>query len=106
MAAAAVHAPFVGLYMLVVPALDPPLTNNRPSGKLVVPGQNILWLVSLINLSVAVFVAGSNSVEYVLPAVLVKSKRLSADHISTLPFGRFAAADGTKVSATGADHIA
>jgi len=45
--------------MLVLPLDRPPFTRMRPSGRLLVPGQNMSWPVSLTRRSVIVPVAVS-----------------------------------------------
>src|SRR5688572_16320889 len=89
------QVPLLGSKMLVVPAVRPPLTRMRPSGRLAVPGQNMSWLVSFTSRSVEVPVAGSKVIVYVRPVSLPKAKRSSADHSKIFPSGRFAADTGT-----------
>src|SRR3712207_4307852 len=91
--------------MLVFAPSEPPFTRMRPSGRFVVPGQNMSWPVFETSVSVAVSVAGSNSAVYVLPDPF-QFVRLNDDHSSTLPFGNPAAATGTMGVGMTADHFA
>ena len=60
-AAAVVQLLVLGLKRLVLLLDRPPLTRMRPSGRLLVPGQNMSWPVSETSLSVTPPVLGSNS---------------------------------------------
>jgi hypothetical protein len=53
------QTPDAGSKMLVLLLLLPPLTRIRPSGSMLVPGQNMSWPVMLTSSSVASPVAGS-----------------------------------------------
>lgn len=88
-----------------MPASRPPLTSRRPSGSRAVPGQNMLWPVSVTLRSVAVPATGSYRAENVLPP-LAKLLRVSADQNSSFPLGSTVPAAGTIGSLTGADHFA
>src|SRR5687767_4516845 len=91
--------------MLVFAPFDPPFTRIRPSGRFVVPGQNMSCPVFETSVSVAVRVAGSNSEVYVLPEPF-QLVRLNDDHSSTFPFGSPAAATGTIDVGITTDHFA
>src|SRR5690348_3254786 len=84
--------------MLVLGLLLPPLTRMRPSNRLAVPGQNMSSPVFVTRTWVDVLFAGSKTPVYVWPVPDPMSPSYEnwelADHISTLPFGRLAAAMG------------